>query len=197
LVNNAGYANYITMAEMSDEIFDETFENYIRAPFALTRAAIPHMRKQGAGWIIFIGSLTAQPTSQPYLDVYRKMGFVAYGAAKAAVHRMTTGWAAELEADNIAVNLVSPSTAISTPGADRYTSKSYPTERAEYLAETTLQLAYLPASERTGLITHSMHFPAQKGFTVYTLDGKTAMPPAVIPPTSAKAVAWTNEPETV
>ncbi|HAN69712.1 MAG TPA: oxidoreductase, partial [Halieaceae bacterium] len=100
---------------------------------------------------------------------------------KLALNRFSQGLAAELEQDNIAVNVVGPSTAISTPGADRFTPEDYPTEPVEYLTETVLAMSHLPAAERTGLITHSLHFPYREKLPVYSLDGKEQLPPPQIP----------------
>ncbi|MEZ4331311.1 MAG: SDR family NAD(P)-dependent oxidoreductase [Myxococcota bacterium] len=193
LVNNAGYAEYATVADMSNETYDRTMDHYLRAPFVLSRAAIPLMKARGAGWIVNVGSVTAQPPIRPYGWFEMNGGATLYAAVKAALNRFTQGLAAEGLESGIAVNLIAPSTAIATPGAVRYIPSEYPTERVEYLAESALQLAYLPAAERTGLVTHSMHFPAAMGFTVYALDGKTALPPAVAPEASHPAIVPNGE----
>lgn len=193
LVNNAGYAEYATIAEMSNETYDRTMDHYLRAPFVLSRAAIALMKARGAGWIVNVGSVTAQPPIKPYGWFEMNGGATLYAAVKAALNRFTQGLAAEGLESGIAVNLIAPSTAIATPGAVRYIPSEYPTERVEYLAESALQLAYLPAAERTGLVTHSMHFPAAMGFTVYALDGKTALPPAVAPEASHPAIVPNGE----
>ena len=193
LVNNAGYAQYATIAEMSDETYDKTMDHYLRAPFVLSRAAIPLMKARGAGWIVNVGSVTAQPPDKPYGWFDANGGSTLYAAVKAALNRFTQGLAAECLASGIAVNLIAPSTAIATPGASRYIPGDYPTERVEYLAESALQLAYLPAAERTGLVTHSMHFPAALKFKVYGLDGKTELPPAVAPDGSHPGIVANGE----
>src|SRR4051812_9654425 len=51
LVNNAGFADYARVEDMSFETFDRTINHYLRVPFALAKAAIPHMKGKGAGWI--------------------------------------------------------------------------------------------------------------------------------------------------
>jgi len=193
LVNNAGYAEYATIAEMSDATFDRTLDHYLRAPFALSRAAIPLMKARGAGWIVNVGSVTAQPPTKPYGWFDANGGSTLYAAVKAALNRFTQGLAAECLASNIAVNLIAPSTAIATPGASRYIPSDYPTERVEYLAESALQLAHLPAALRTGLVTHSMHFPAALGFPVFSLDGKSRLPAAVAPEASHPAIVGDGE----
>jgi len=193
LVNNAGYAEYAPIADMSDATFDRTLDHYLRAPFALSRAAIPQLKARGAGWILNVGSVTALPPLRPYGWFDANGGSTLYAAVKAALNRFTQGLAAELLASNIAVNLIAPSTAIATPGAARYIPSGYPTEDVAYLAECALQLCHLPAAERTGLVTHSMHFPAAAKFRVLSPDGKRELPPAVPPEASHPAIVASGE----
>ncbi|BBY36892.1 oxidoreductase [Mycobacterium mantenii] len=184
LVNNAGFADYSVIEEMSLETFDRTVEHYLRTPFVLTKAAVPHMRKQGAGWIVNIGSVTGVAPVRPYRDYNKTSGDVIYGSVKAALHRFTQGVAAELLDANIAVNCVGPSTAVRTPGAAQLIPDSFPTESVEYLAETVLAMCHLPAAERTGLVAFSLHYPWSQQLQVHTLDGEGELP-ALEPPTTA------------
>ncbi len=193
LVNNAGIADYAPVIEMPLAMFDATIDHYLRAPFALTQKAVPVMKRQGAGWIVMVGSVTALPPAKPYDIFARKGGASVYAATKAAVHRFTQGLAAELVEDNIAVNCVAPSTAISTPGSDKYTPADYPTERVEYLTETTLALCRLPARDRTGLVAYSLHFPLALDLPIYSLDGRQLLPPPVIPPYAYAGISSTGE----
>lgn len=184
LVNNAGFADYALIEEMSLTTFDRTVEHYLRTPFVLTKAAVPHMRKQGAGWIVNIGSVTGLAPVRPYRHYNKTSGDVIYGSVKAALHRFTQGVAAELLEANIAVNCVGPSTAVRTPGAAQLIPDSFPTESVEYLAETVLAMCHLPAAERTGLVAFSLHYPWSQQLRVHTLDGKGELP-ALEPPTTA------------
>ncbi|GAB3217848.1 SDR family NAD(P)-dependent oxidoreductase [Mycolicibacterium hippocampi] len=184
LVNNAGFADYSVIEQMSTETFDRTLEHYLRTPFVLTRAAIPHMTTQGEGWIVNIGSVTGVAPVRPYRDYNKTSGDVIYASAKAALHRFTQGVAAELVDANIAVNCVGPSTAIRTPGAAQLIPDAFPTEPVEYLAETVLAMCHLPAAERTGLVAFSLHYPWSQQLAVHTLDGCTVLPP-VEPPATA------------
>ncbi|MDT4869321.1 3-hydroxybutyrate dehydrogenase [compost metagenome] len=181
LVNNAGFAEYNSVETMPLAMFERTLDHYLRVPFALSQAAIPLMRERGGGWILNLASVTALAPLRPYHDFERFGGIAVYAAAKAAINRFTQGLAAELEADNIAVNAVGPSTAIRTPGGGRYIPDDYPTEPVEYLVETALALCQLPARERTGLVTHSLHFPLAQQLPVYTLDGRDRLPAPTIP----------------
>jgi len=182
LVNNAGSAEYSSIEAMPLDMFDRTVAHYLRVPFILSKAAIPVMRERGAGWILNLGSVTALAPVRPYHEFERSGGATAYAAVKAAVNRFTEGLAAELQADNIAVNSVAPSTAIRTPGSERFIPDGYPVEPVEYLVETALALCSVPARQRTGRIAHSLHFPLAAGLDVFGLDGIGKLPPPVVPP---------------
>ena len=171
LVNNAGFADYSVVEDMSLETFDRTVDHYLRVPFVLTKSAVPHMRKQGAGWIVNIGSVTGVAPVRPYREYNKTSGDVIYASMKAALHRFTQGVAAELLDANIAVNCVGPSTAVRTPGAAQLIPDSFPTEPVEYLAETVLAMCHLPAAERTGLVAFSLHYPWSQQLPVHSLDG--------------------------
>ncbi len=188
LVNNAGYADYSPVDGMTLETLDRTIEHYFRAPVILAQAAIPHMKAKGAGWIVNIGSTTSMPLLRPFGENHRRGGDAIYGAMKAALNRFTQGLAAEMLANNIAVNLVGPSTAIRTPGASALIPESYSTEDVEYMTETVLAMCHLPAAERTGLLAFSMHYPWATDLQVMSLDGKTEFPRRPPPERSHPAI---------
>jgi len=184
LVNNAGFADYALVEDMPQETFDRTVAHYLRVPFILTKAAVPHMRKLGAGWIVNIGSVTGVAPLRPYREYNKTAGDVIYASMKAALHRFTQGVAAELLDANIAVNCVGPSTAVRTPGAAQLIPDDFPTEPVEYLAETVLAMCHLPAAERTGLVAFSLHYPWSQGLAVHSLDGTEVLPPLEPPATA-------------
>lgn len=184
LVNNAGFADYSLVEDMSVETFDRTVEHYLRVPFVLTKSAVPHMRNQGAGWIVNIGSVTGVAPARPYREYNKTSGDVIYASMKAALHRFTQGVAAELLEANIAVNCVGPSTAVRTPGAAQLIPDSFPTEPVEYLAETVLAMCHVPAEQRTGLVAFSLHYPWSQRLPVHSLDGSEVLPPLAPPATA-------------
>jgi NAD(P)-dependent dehydrogenase (short-subunit alcohol dehydrogenase family) len=177
LVNNAGFADYAPVATMPDEVYFRTVEHYLTTPFVLCRAAIPVLKAQGQGWILNIGSASAQKPVRPYMDADIAGGMTVYAAVKAALARFTQGLAAELLDCNIAVNLVAPSGAIRTPGASGYIPDWFEGEPIEYIAAVALDLVHEPASTKTGLVTHSLHYAEHSGLAVTTLDGKLLLPP--------------------
>jgi len=193
LINNAGYADFARVEDMPAATFERTIDHYLRSPFVLSQAAIPHMKSRGAGWIVNIGSTTALPPARPYADYARAGGDAMYSAIKAALNRFSQALAAELYDSNIAVNVVGPSTAVRTPGASDLIPESYPTEDVEYLAETVLAMCHLPARERTGLVAYSMHFPYHHELPVMSLDGRTPLPRRAPPEWSHPAIGASGE----
>lgn len=193
LINNAGIADYAPVATMPMAMLDATLDHYLRAPFALIQQAIPAMRRRGGGWIVMLGSCTALPPTKPYDLFARHGGATVYAAVKAADHRFTPGWPPSCWTTTSRANSVAPSTAISTPGADRFTPADYPTERVEYLAETALALCHLPAAQRTGLVAYSLHFPLAHDLPIHSLDGRTRLPPPTIPEHAYAGISATGE----
>lgn len=181
LVNNAGFAEYIDVEHMPDAVYMRTVEHYLTVPFLLSRAAIPHMKRQGAGWILNLGSVSAEAPVRPFMEMEATAGLAVYAAVKAAIHRLTQGMAVELMESNIAVNVVSPSGAIRTPGASGLIPEGFPGEPVEHLAATALDLVHAPASERTGIIAYAMHYAQYHDLPVTSLDGRTLLGPVPMP----------------
>jgi NAD(P)-dependent dehydrogenase (short-subunit alcohol dehydrogenase family) len=73
-----------TLLESSEEDFMTTFESNVKTAFLCAQAVVPHMKRQGKGVIINIGSSSGFPNPGS-----RTGDLTAYGAAKAAVHQMT------------------------------------------------------------------------------------------------------------
>lgn len=105
LVNNAvAPIHKLDFLAVDDVEWDAVFAINVKAPFRFMREAIPHMAARKGGAIVNITSAAAQPTV-PGSGAH---GFPAYGVSKAALDRLTTYFAAECAAMNIAVNAVSP-----------------------------------------------------------------------------------------
>ena len=114
VINNAGIgpsslrpdaeANLPRIEELTAEIWDRFFAINVRAPMLLTQAAVPHMRKAGAGRII--NNTTSFRTMLRVLP---------YGATKSALESMSAIWATELAPDRITVNVLIPGGPTDTP----------------------------------------------------------------------------------
>jgi citronellol/citronellal dehydrogenase len=117
LVNNAAAAFYLPTTEMSLKRRRLLFELNVHAAVDLAQAVVPGMRGRHGGWIVNVSSVTSRhPTGRPghALGATSTM----YGASKAALERFTTGLAAEVRGDSIAVNALAPVAAVRTPGAE-------------------------------------------------------------------------------
>ncbi|HTJ62995.1 MAG TPA: SDR family NAD(P)-dependent oxidoreductase [Alphaproteobacteria bacterium] len=177
LVNNAGRALHESIDSFTTEKVVSQVEQYLISPYELTRLAVPHMRKQGAGWVVNLGSSTAiTPNGPPYDDYTTHGGAALYAAVKAAIHRLTVSLAAELQGDNISVNVVAPVGAIVTPGVEALgviteETKAY-VEPGEHIAEATLALVTGDPKTVTGKIAFSYMYLDEIGRSTHTLDGK-------------------------
>ena len=80
VVNNAGGTGPTPALELSLRDFEAAFHFNVGSAFLLTRLAVPSMAKRGCGAIVNISSS---------LSFMVDSGFVAYGAAKAALSHMT------------------------------------------------------------------------------------------------------------
>jgi short-subunit dehydrogenase len=99
LVNNAGAGIYGDMAALRADDLRATFDVNFFAPVAAMAAAVPHMRRQGDGVIVNIGSIVGK-FPQPLGG--------GYSASKYALHGASGAARAELQSENIAVVLVCP-----------------------------------------------------------------------------------------
>jgi len=90
--------------ELTAEIWDRFYAVNLRSHMLVTRAALPHMRKNGTGRIInnttsFRSMLRVNP----------------YGPLKAALEAISAVWAEELKRDRITVNVLIPGGPTDTP----------------------------------------------------------------------------------
>jgi citronellol/citronellal dehydrogenase len=159
LVNNAAAAIYAPVAEMPLRRRELLFEVNVHAPIDLAQAVIPGMRSRGLGWIVNISSATsAHPLGPPFPRVAMGTTTTAYGAAKAALERFTTGLAAEVYEAGIVVNALAPVTGVLTEGAAAVMAGQVDTsgfEPVEHMAEAAVHLATCSVDECTGRLVSS------------------------------------------
>ncbi|MBI2835289.1 MAG: SDR family oxidoreductase [Acidobacteria bacterium] len=99
LVNNAAVGFFREVADQPAEEWIETVETNLNGVFYCCRAAIPHLRRRGGGWIINVSSLAAK---NPFA------GGAAYSASKAALNAFSEALMQELRYDDIRVSYVMP-----------------------------------------------------------------------------------------
>jgi len=157
LVNNAAITYFEPVSEFSESHYRLMFEVQVRAPFELAQAYLPSMRERHRGWILNISSGAAvHPTGPPYNPL---AGGAVYGMCKAALERFTTGLAAEVWNDGIAVNALSPSGLVVTPGVVHHKlDQRVPPEAHEpvsYMADAAFALCTGDPAVLTGKVTYA------------------------------------------
>jgi NAD(P)-dependent dehydrogenase (short-subunit alcohol dehydrogenase family) len=131
------------------------FEVGLFASYRLMQLVLPDMIAAGRGAIVNISSLAGFiPGEGPYEHAGRP-GPIAYGGNKAALHHLTQAVAIEMAPFGIAVNVLSPSEPVITPGnlvaAAGETNWASPDE----FAEATVRVALADPATTTGQLLWS------------------------------------------
>jgi NAD(P)-dependent dehydrogenase (short-subunit alcohol dehydrogenase family) len=130
--------------------FRRHFDIAVFAAYELIQMVCPDMIDAGRGSIINITSVASRmPGDGPYPD--RSGGVLpGYGGSKAALEHLTQCAAFDLADHNIAVNALSPSKPILTPGLAYYAREFVDTAPADEFARAAVQLALVDPSVVTG-----------------------------------------------
>ena len=99
LINNAGLANRAEALDHNDDLWDQTIEIDLTAPFILSREIGKGMARRGYGKIIFIASMWTFLGGK---------NVISYTAAKTALAGLTRGLSNELLPMGITVNAIAP-----------------------------------------------------------------------------------------
>jgi NAD(P)-dependent dehydrogenase (short-subunit alcohol dehydrogenase family) len=119
LVHNAGHmvtgpAEAFTPAELA-----AVHDTNVLGTQRVNRAALPHLRAQGHGLLLWIGSTSTRGGTPPYL--------APYFAAKAAMDALAVSYAAELARFGIETTIVVPGAF--TSGTNHFASGGHPSEQ--------------------------------------------------------------------
>jgi len=126
------------------------FDIAVFAAYELMQLVCPDMLDAGGGSIINVTSVASRlPGDGPYPD--RSGGILpGYGGSKAALEHLTQCAAFDLAAHNIAVNALSPSKPILTPGLSYYAGGFDDTASADEFARAAVELTLVDPGEVTG-----------------------------------------------
>src|SRR5688572_26071714 len=98
LVNNVGKAGGSDIVSTSDDEWMSAFDQTLFPAIRMSREAVPHLRRAGAGVILIIASIFGREAG----------GRMTYNAVKAAEISLAKAMAQQLARDNIRVNSVAP-----------------------------------------------------------------------------------------
>jgi NAD(P)-dependent dehydrogenase (short-subunit alcohol dehydrogenase family) len=99
LVNNVGWFPRATLEETTTKLWEEVLAVNLRGAFYCCKHAVPHLRANGGGSIVNIGSING---------IQGLPNLVAYAAAKGGLLSLTRTLAGAYAADRIRVNYVIP-----------------------------------------------------------------------------------------
>ncbi len=98
LVNNVGKAGGTDIVSTTDDDWTSALDQTLFPAIRLSREAVPHMRRTGAGVILMIASIWGRESG----------GRMTYNAVKAAQISLAKAMAQQLAKDNIRVNSIAP-----------------------------------------------------------------------------------------
>jgi citronellol/citronellal dehydrogenase len=174
LVNNAVAAVAVPITEVSAAQQRVAYECNVIAPLVLAQAVIPDMQASGAGWIVNLTSAGARLHQGPpfYLGPQGST-MELYGTTKAALNRITSGLAGDVDGTGIRINAVGPRVAVMSEGFEAIIGDQLPRElfeSIEEIVEAVVALCDCPV-EVTGQVLESLNLIADWGISVNGLDG--------------------------
>lgn len=155
LINNAAITYFMPVVDFTEKRFKLMMEVQVYAPFHLSQLVLPSMIERGSGSIVNISSPAGIHPKLPY---GAGRGGTVYGLCKAALERFSTGLASEVQANGIAVNVVSPGL-VDTPGVAVHglinAQSKDRVQPIEYIAEAVYQLAKADPATMTGRVDYA------------------------------------------
>lgn len=121
LVNNAGIAHVGSLENTSEEDFQKIINVNVRGVYNCLYSVISHMKKQGSGVILNMGSIAGWVGLQDRF---------AYSMSKGAVLAMTLSVAKDYLGANIRCNSISPAR-VYTPFVEGFLKTNYPDKEQE------------------------------------------------------------------
>jgi NAD(P)-dependent dehydrogenase (short-subunit alcohol dehydrogenase family) len=120
IIHNAGHMSFGPAEAFTPEQFAELYDINVLSTQRVNRAALPHLRKQGKGLIVWISSSSTRGGTPPYLS--------PYFAAKAAMESLAVSYAAELSRWGIETSIVVPGAF--TKGTNHFAHSGSPADQA-------------------------------------------------------------------
>lgn len=147
LVNNAGINFIKPLEEITPELWSQTFQVNLHAPFRLAQAFVPGMKARKQGRIVNISSIFSLVTKEKR---------AIYSTTKSGLNGLTRTLSVELGPDNILVNAVCPgyvetelTRQNNSPAEIERIAAGIPLRRMAQPEEIARFVAYLASEENT------------------------------------------------
>ncbi|MGR9498411.1 SDR family oxidoreductase [Rhizobium leguminosarum] len=120
IIHNAGHMSFGPAEAFTPEQFAELFDINVLSTQRVNRAALPYLRKQGKGLVVWVSSSSSRGGTPPYLS--------PYFAAKAAMDSLAVSYASELTRWGIETSIIVPGAF--TKGTNHFAHSGSPDDTA-------------------------------------------------------------------
>jgi NAD(P)-dependent dehydrogenase (short-subunit alcohol dehydrogenase family) len=120
VIHNAGHMSFGPAEAFTPEQYAELFDINVLSTQRVNRAALPHMRKEGRGLVVWVSSSSTRGGTPPYL--------APYFAAKAAMDSVAVSYASELARWGIETAIIVPGAF--TKGTNHFAHSGSPADAA-------------------------------------------------------------------
>lgn len=120
VIHNAGHMSFGPAEAFTPEQYAELFDINVLSTQRVNRAALPQLRKQGKGLVVWVSSSSSRGGTPPYL--------APYFAAKAAMDALAVSYAGELARWGIETSIVVPGAF--TKGTNHFAHSGAPADKA-------------------------------------------------------------------
>jgi NAD(P)-dependent dehydrogenase (short-subunit alcohol dehydrogenase family) len=141
VIHNAGHMSFGPAEAFTPEQFAQLYDINVLSTQRVNRAALPQLRKQGRGLVIWVSSSSARGGTPPYLS--------PYFAAKAAMDSLAVSYASELSRWGIETSIIVPGAF--TKGTNHFVHSGSPADKARAAEYDQGPYAGLPEQSLKGL----------------------------------------------
>jgi NAD(P)-dependent dehydrogenase (short-subunit alcohol dehydrogenase family) len=141
VIHNAGHMSFGPAEAFTPEQFAQLYDINVLSTQRVNRAALPQLRKQGRGLVVWVSSSSARGGTPPYLS--------PYFAAKAAMDSLAVSYAGELSRWGIETSIIVPGSF--TKGTNHFAHSGSPADTARAAEYDEGPYAGLPDLAMEGL----------------------------------------------
>ena len=163
LVNNAGgyrlftndLTHAVTVLDITEDEWRRVMESNLTTTFMTCKAALPHMIERGTGVIVNLTSMNVARRG--------RAGQASYGAAKAAVERLSEALADEVKDFGIAVNILDPGWNLTRPNDDYDNEVHRRMRLPDDIAEVAVHMALQTPETMVGQLVSAAEYDEEHG----------------------------------